>query len=88
MGHFLQFDHPDKRKTQNFEKLKKKKNPGDIIILHLCTTSDDHMMYGSKDIKCNRHNFCHFGLFFDPRSLLTTHNIKYLKELKKLLEIL
>ena len=23
-----------------------KKMPGDIIIFHLCTTNDDHMMYG------------------------------------------
>ena len=26
---------------------KTKKIPGDITILHLCTTNDDHMMYGS-----------------------------------------
>ena len=30
--------------NQNFEDLKK--TPGDIIILHMCTTNDNHMMYG------------------------------------------
>ena len=34
--------------TRKITILKKmKKVPGDIIILHLCTTNDDHMMYGS-----------------------------------------
>ena len=33
------------------------KKPGDIISLHLCTTNDNHMMYGSLDIRCNRQNF-------------------------------
>ena len=32
-------------KNQNFEKMKKR--PGDIIILHMCTINDNHMMYGS-----------------------------------------
>ena len=30
-------------KNQNFEK--KKKTPSDIIILHMCTINDSHMMY-------------------------------------------
>ena len=41
------------QKIKNFEKIKKP--PGDII-LHLCTTKDNHMMYSSWDIKCNRQN--------------------------------
>ena len=32
-------------KNQNFEKMKGR--PGDIIILHMCTMNDNHMMYGS-----------------------------------------
>ena len=44
-----------------------KKKPGDIISLHLCPTNDNHMMYGSLDIRCNRQNFlwtifCPFNL--------------------------
>ena len=36
-------------KNQNFEKMKKP--TGDITILHWCTINDNHMMYGSWDIK-------------------------------------
>ena len=43
--HFLPFDPSNNWKTDNFEKMKKA--TGDIIILHLFTTNDDHMMYGS-----------------------------------------
>ena len=34
-----------------------KKTPGDIILLHMCTINQDHMMHGSWDMKCNRQNF-------------------------------
>ena len=44
MGYFLPFDPPNKRENENFEKIKK--TPGDIIISKLCTTNDDHIMYG------------------------------------------
>ena len=65
LGHFLPFDPHNNPENQNFEKNEKlKKLARDIIILHLCTTNDDHMMYGSWDIECNRQNFCHFGLCF------------------------
>ena len=51
--------------TQKSKILKKMKiMPGDIIILHKCTINDNHMMYGSCNMKCNRQNFCHFGPFF------------------------
>ena len=42
LGHFLPFNLPNNLKNQSFEKM-----PGNIIILHLHTTNDDHMMYGS-----------------------------------------
>ena len=44
-GHFLPFYPLNNPKNQNFEKMKK--TPGDIIILHMCTINDNHMMYGS-----------------------------------------
>ena len=44
-AHFLPFNLPNNLKNQNFEKMKN--TPEDIIILHLPTTNDDHMMYGS-----------------------------------------
>ena len=36
---------------------KNEKKPGDIIILYLCITNDDHIMYGSWDMKCDWQNF-------------------------------
>ena len=45
LDHVLPFDASNMPKNQNFEKIEK--TPGDIIILHLCATNDDHMMYGS-----------------------------------------
>ena len=43
--HFLLFYLPNNPKNLNFEK--KKKAPGDIIILHMCTINGNHMMNGS-----------------------------------------
>ena len=59
---FLLFDPSNNPKNQNSEKIKT--TSGDIIILHLCTTNDNHIMYGSWDIKHDKQDFCHFGLFF------------------------
>ena len=33
--------------TQKIKILKLEKAPGDIIIIHICTIRDNHMMYGS-----------------------------------------
>ena len=67
------------QKNQNFEK--RNKMPRSIIILHLCTTNHNHMMYGSCDIEQDI-IFCHFGLFlhFYP---LTSPKIKIIKNSKK-----
>ena len=48
------------------------KTPGDIIILHICTINDSHMMYGFWDIECDRQNFC-------PFTPLTTLKSKFWK---------
>ena len=51
-----------------------KKTPGHIILLQMCTINQDHMMYGSWDMKFNRQNFfCHLGRFF---SLLAPNTLK------------
>ena len=42
---FLPFYPSNNLKNQNFEKMKK--TPRDIIILHMCTINDNHMIYGS-----------------------------------------
>ena len=45
---FCPFTPPNNPKTQNLEKMGKKgkTKPGDIIILHMRTINDNHMMYG------------------------------------------
>ena len=40
---------------KNFEKMKKL--AGDIIILHMCTINNNHLIYGSWDIECIGQNF-------------------------------
>ena len=54
-SYFLPFYPTNNLKNQNFEKIEKM--PGDIIILHLCTTNDNHMMYGAWYMDCGRQNF-------------------------------
>ena len=45
LDHFLISDPPPvDPENQNFEKMKKM--TGDIIVLHMCTKNDDHMIYG------------------------------------------
>ena len=44
--------------SSNNLKIKWKKTPGGIIILHICTTYDDnHMMYGFWDMECQQNFF-------------------------------
>ena len=44
LDHFLISDPPVDPENQNFEKMKKM--TGDIIVLHMCTKNDDHLIYG------------------------------------------
>ena len=71
LDHFLPFYPINNLKNQNFEKMKKKM-PGDIIILHKCTINNNHIMYGSWDMRCDRQNFLSFWNIFCP---LTTWKI-------------
>ena len=57
---FCPFSPPDNLENQNFEKIKKA--PEDIIILHKCTINDIYMMYGSWDMKCDKHKPCFTAL--------------------------
>ena len=78
---------PNNPKKQNLKKWKKKQ-PGDIIILHMCTINDNHMMYGSWVIQHDRHIFLSFWTVFFLFTPLTTKKSKILKKWKKHLEIL
>ena len=61
LGHFSHLYPLKNQKNQNFEKMKS--GTGDIIILHMCTENQDHMMYASWDMESDR-IFYHFGLIF------------------------
>ena len=49
---FCPFTPPNNLENQNFKKMKK--NHGDIIIFHMCTTNTDHIIYDSWDMMPNR----------------------------------
>ena len=38
--------------------------PGDIIILHICTINNNHVMYDSWSMQCNRHDYLSFWTIF------------------------
>ena len=74
-----------------------KKAPVDIILLHICTTNENHMIYGSWDMRCNRHGVLSFWAIFvilppplhpdDPKNQ-NFQKMKKNKKIKKCLEIL
>ena len=63
-GSFLPFHPSDNTEKQNFEKLKK--TPQNIIILHLCTTNDNHMINHSWDMEHNWQNFWQLFALLPP----------------------
>ena len=63
--------------------LKNVKNLRDIIIWHMCTINDNDMMYGSYDMKHDKHNFLLFWTVFGPFTLLTTQKNQNFENLKK-----
>ena len=74
LGHFLPFHPTNNPKNQNFEKMEKQMH-GHIIFLHLSTTREHHMMYGSWDTECDGQNFLSYWTIFSPFSPLTTQKI-------------
>ena len=58
-----------------FKKKKKRKTPGDIIILHLCTKNLDDIIYSSWDIGCDRLKLVIMGLFC-PFTFLKTKKLE------------
>ena len=59
-----------------------------IIILHMSTINENHMMYNSWDMKRDRQNFLSFWTFFCLFTPLTTQKNKILKKWKNCLDIL
>ena len=86
-GPFFALLPPYQPKKSKFWK-NEKKTPGDIIILHMCTLNDNHMMYGCCDMERDRRNFLSFWTIFCLLTPLKTRKIKILKKWKKRLKIL
>ena len=89
-GPFFALSSPNNPENQTFEKTKK--TAGDILILHMCTINDDHMMYGSSDMERDRQNFHAFWIIFcclpptipkQPGKSRFWKNEKYIKKMKK-----
>ena len=75
----MPFYPPNNLENQNFEKMRK--IVGDIIILHMCTINDHHVIYGSWDMECGRQNFVILGNFlpFYPNNNLKNKNLEKMK---------
>ena len=74
---------------QNFEKKKWKKCLEILsFYTYMCTINEDHKIYGSWNIRCDRQKFLTFWAIFCPFSSLTNWKIKILTLKKKKLEIL
>ena len=54
---------------------KEKKTAEGIIILHMCTINENHMMYGSWDEERSGQSFLSFWTFFFPFTHLWTQKI-------------
>ena len=64
-----------------------KKMPGDIILLHMCTRNEGHMINGSWNIRYNRQNVLSFWAIFWPFTPWQLGKSKFWKIEKKHQEI-
>ena len=85
LGNFLLFYPPNIPKNKNFKKMKQKTR--DIIILHKCTKTHDHMLYCSWDVVCDGCNYFSFWAIF-CFTPLTNRKIKISRKWKNNPEIL
>ena len=76
LDHFLLFYQPN-----NFWKNVKKHL--EILSFYMCTISENHVMYGSWDIECNRQNFLSLRTILCPVTPLTPQKIKNFEIMKK-----
>ena len=68
--------------AQKIKVKKKKKTPGDITILHMCSKKFDQMMYASWDMVHDRCNYFSFWAIFCLFTPITSQKIKILKTWK------
>ena len=82
-GPFFTLLLPPPLTTQKIKILKKWGKKSGDIILYMCTINNNHMMYGSWDMKCDGQNFLPLRTVFCNLTPLTTRKIKYLKNWKE-----
>ena len=72
--------------TEKIKILKKKgkKTPGDIILLHICTTNENHIMYVSSDMERDGQKFLSFWTFLLPFYPLNNPKNQNFAKMKKL----
>ena len=75
---FLPFYTPNNLKNQNFQKMKLM--PGAIIILHMCTIYENHLMFGSLDFECDWQIFFSFWTTFCPFNNPKNQNFEKMKK--------
>ena len=75
---FCSFTPPTTQKKETFWKNEKKSE--DIIILHMCTINDSHIMHGSWDMEHDGHNLLSFWTIFCRFTSLTIGKIKILEK--------
>ena len=76
---FYFFYTPWKNPKKNRNLKKNEKKPRDIIMLHICTINQNHMMYGSWDMEHNREFFLildHFWPSYPPNNPANLQNMK------------
>ena len=76
-GHFLPFQLSDNPENQNF---KTEERTWDYYNLHICIINENHIMYDSWGMECNRDNFLSFQTIFCPFTPLWTQKIKFLEK--------
>ena len=72
---------PNNPENQNFEKMRK--TPGGIIILNMSNINENHMIYDSWDMKCNRQTFfviLGYFLPFYPHNSPINENFQKMKK--------
>ena len=78
LDRFSAFCQPNNRESQ-----KRKKTPGGIILLHICTINENHIMYGSSDMEHDGQNFLSSWTIFCPFIPLTTQKNPNFVKMKK-----
>ena len=69
--------------SQKFKIKNIKIKPGDVIILHMCTINNNHVMYGSWDTEHDRQNFLSLSAIFWTFTPSRNPKIQNFEQMKK-----